>query len=70
MTDPYELHPETEIVKRKPSVYLTIEQVNKSINKEIEEILAWKSSPWGFAREDFLDSLENLKEELKNKCRN
>ena len=70
MVNPFEDHPEHPPVKKKSNKYLTLEQINDTINKEIEEILNWESSVWGFTRDEFIETLEELKEKMEIKCRN
>ena len=70
MTDPYELHPEHPPAEKKPNNYLTLGQVNGIIDIEIEAILNWSPSPWGFTRDDFIEVLEQMKEKTEKKCHN
>ena len=70
LTDPYEIHPECPPTEKKPNNYLTLEQVNGIIDKEIEVILSWTSNPWGFTRDDFSETLEEIKETMETECHN
>tara|TARA_B100001250_G_scaffold411052_1_gene438797 strand:+ start:1548 stop:1760 length:213 start_codon:yes stop_codon:yes gene_type:complete len=69
MIDPYEDHPDHPSFEKKLNKYLTLEQISAIIDKEIEEILNWDPSAWGFTRDDLIETLEEVKEKMEIKCR-
>ncbi len=69
MTNPFDSHPDVRFEKKYNNI-LTLDQIYDTIDKEIEEVFSWSPSVWGFTRDDFIKSLEKLKEELKKKCQN
>ena len=54
--------------KKKREKPLTFADFNDIISKHMEEVENWPPSMWGFTREDFLDSLEGLREKAREKC--
>tara|TARA_Y100000310_G_scaffold41755_2_gene39050 strand:+ start:1911 stop:2123 length:213 start_codon:yes stop_codon:yes gene_type:complete len=64
--DPFELRESLPRNKREKA--LTFAEFNDIISKHMEEVENWPPSMWGFTREDFLDSLEELREKAREKC--
>jgi hypothetical protein len=69
MTDPFSHHPKTKILQEKKSSILTLEQANNLIDRKISEIELCPPQIWGFTRDDFVERLEELKEELKKNAK-
>lgn len=68
MQDPFELHPETPALSKKDKNILTLGQINAIIDIKIESVEKAPVSTWGFTREDIIETLETLREEIENKC--
>ena len=68
MVNPYDDHPEAEPVEKKSNNILTLEQVRDTINKQCEYILNSPDRVWGFTRDHIVEYLEEVLEELENKC--
>ena len=47
---------------------LTFKEISVIIDKHMKEVEHWPPSIWGFRRDDFIESLEDLKEKVKHKC--
>ena len=66
--NPYDMHPDEKVIEKKPNNVLTLEQVRDTINKQCEEILSSPDRVWGFTRDHIVEYLEEVLEELENKC--
>ena len=64
--DPFELREPLPKPNTKKS--LTFPEVSDIINKHMEEVMQWPPSIWGFTRDNFLESLEDLREKVRDKC--
>ena len=64
MQDPFEFHPETPPLSKKDKNVLTLGQVNAIIDIKIESVEKAPVSTWGFTREDIIEVLEKLREEI------
>ena len=64
--DPFDLvEPLPKSNTEKP---LTFKEISGIIDKHMKEVEHWPPSIWGFTRDDFIESLEDLKEKVKHKC--
>ena len=64
--DPFDLR--EPLPKSDAKKSLTFLEVSDIINNHMEEIESWPPSIWGFTRNDILDSFEDLKEKVRDKC--
>jgi len=65
--DPFELI--EPIPKSNEKKLLTFKEINDIIIKHMDEVEKWPPSIWGFTRGDILETLEDLREKVKDKCR-
>ena len=70
MTIPYDLHPLVPQVEKKDNNILTLGDLSDIIKKQIEKVLNLPPQPWGFSREDIVESLEEVMENMEKKCQN
>lgn len=64
--DPFELR--EPLPKQNIKKSLTFSEVSDIITKHMTEVERWPPSIWGFTRDDFLESLEDLREKVRDKC--
>lgn len=64
--DPFELR--EPLPKSNTKKSLTFSEVSDIISKHMMEVDHWPPSIWGFTRDDFLESLEDLREKVRDKC--
>ena len=68
MINPYDDHPDMKPGEKKPNNILTLEEVRDTINKQCEDILNSPDRVWGYTRDHIVEHLEEILEELENKC--
>ena len=64
--DPFELR--EPLPKSNTKKSLTFLEVSDIINKHMTEVESWPPSIWGFTRGDILETLEDLREKVKDIC--
>lgn len=68
MQDPFELHPDHPPFEKKKKKFLTLSQVNDTIDIKIKSLENTPVGVWGFSRRDIIEVLETVKRELVDKC--
>jgi len=66
--NPFERHPSQVLVKKKSNNILTLEEISDIISKQNEKVLNLPPATWGFTREDIIEHLEEVLEEVEKAC--